>query len=129
MPCATLDKIQESLNDDINFDALRNGLNQGLGPLRARQSTDAVQSLSHGVYYMSDVDTQSPVPGLAPLLQQLRGAVDDVGNAVRALTIFSGGYDGVTRFPTQDTWEAVDYAENKVAPVQNLVNRLRPHCS
>lgn len=124
--CAPLVSIRESLDNDIDFDYLRDSLNRTFG--RTIYTMDAVQKMTHGIYYMGDINSRNQIPGLKPLLDQLAAGVDDIKNAVKALSDFDSDYGSYINFPTDTTWQSVDFAEQKKPALYGLIDKLQSTC-
>ena len=90
------------------------------------------------VHYMQDVNGNGIVPTLAPMLNDLSRASDDMRDAVEALFQISGGGYGyglgnngptvALAWPQPSTWTAIDYVDEKKNDIYALVNSLQPTC-
>ena len=83
---------------------------------------------------MQDINQNNIVPGLAPLLDNLSRATDDMSQAVEALFQPTwGGFEygsGMSlAWPQPATWTVIDYADQKKNDVYALVNALQPTCT
>jgi hypothetical protein len=138
VPCALLNQIRESLNDDISagIDGVRTVISSPYlgGGMQKRDAETKLAMVSHGVHYMQDVNGNDAVPTLESLLQNLDRASDDMKDAVEALFQLSGGGldDGPTvslAWPQPSTWTAIDYADQKKNDIYGLVNSLQGNCT
>ncbi|EFV13154.1 hypothetical protein [Segniliparus rugosus] len=140
--CSTLDQVQESLDDDI--DAGVGGLRivisspYASGSSQKNNADDKINMVAHGVTYLKGVDDDSPVPGLARILDKMDRGVDDMRNAVDSLFHWSPGtWNGLEylqpsmglAFPQQGTWDTLDYVDEQQEAASDLVAQLRGSCS
>lgn len=128
-------------------DTLDNSVSAGIAGVRTvitspylvggQQNRDAESNLvlaSHGVHVLQDINGGNIVPGLAPLLDNLNRATDDMSQAVEALfQPTSGGFEygsGISlAWPQPATWTVIDYADQKKSDVYALVNSLQSNCA
>jgi hypothetical protein len=145
-----LDQIHESLDDDIGagIDGVRQTLANPpqplllpatVGPLQKIAADQKLDMVDHGIHYINEIDIGTPVPGLDPLLERLRGSAAAMKDAVIAafptsLERFDSDVPTLTRVvhqaqPQPSTWQAIDDADQKKNDVYALVNGLHGHCS
>ncbi len=134
VPCGVLDQIRASLDNDVSagLDGVRTVISSpyGIGRLQQRDAADRLNMVNHGVHVIQDINTGTPVPGLAPLLDRLAVAAGDAKEAV--LTSFgwsAGGTGGSVAMPTQSTWDSIDYANQKKNDVYGLLDGLHGNCT
>ncbi|MFN8089955.1 MAG: hypothetical protein U0R81_13490 [Mycobacterium sp.] len=138
VPCGVLDQLRDNLDNSVSV---------GIAGVRivitspylsgGQQNRDAESNLvlaSHGVHAMQDINQNNIVPGLAPLLDNLSRATDDMSQAVEALFQPTwGGFEygsGMSlAWPQPATWTVIDYADQKKNDVYALVNALQPTCT
>lgn len=141
VPCSVLDQIQESLDNDINIDGVRNGLTTFFASDKIRITADALNGINHGVQYMDDINQRTPVPGLSPLLGRLQSSVHALNDAVNSLRTtqvaygtnsdWSGGtYSIPYQYPTftdpgPGTWSVVDDVGDKRDAIYHLIGTER----
>ena len=140
VPCGVLNEIRGSLDDDISagIDGVRTVISSpyAVGSVQKRDAEVRLAMVSHGVHYMQDVNGDGIVPTLAPMLNDLSRASDDMRDAVEALFQISGSNYGVGSYgstvslawPQPSTWTAIDYADQEKNDIYALVNRLQPSC-
>jgi len=137
-PCGVLNQLRDNLDNSVT--AGINGVRTVITSpylVGGQQNRDAESNLvlaSHGVHAMQDINRGDIVPGLAPLLDNLDRATDDMSQAVEALFQPTwGGFEyGSTMslaWPQPATWTVIDYADQKKNDVYALVNSLQPSCS
>src|SRR5262245_47761700 len=138
LPCGVLNEIRGSLDDDISagIDGVRTVISSpyAVGSVQKRDAEVRVAMVSHGVHYMQDVNGNGMVPTLAPMLNDLSRASDDMRDAVEALFQISGGGYGLGSYgptvslawPQPSTWTAIDYVDQKKNDIYALVNSLQP---
>lgn len=151
VPCGELDQIHESLDDDITagIDGVRTAIttpfSRGVsgalghwGPNPRQQDADGqLARVDHGVHYMQDINSGNPIPGLAPLLDDLQHAGDGMTAAVNSLFYTTNMWTGeeywsnypMSKAPDTSTWAAIDNAEQKKNDIYGLVNGLRGNCA
>jgi hypothetical protein len=138
VPCAALDQITESLDNDISagIAGVRTVISSPYlsGGMQQRDAADKLNMVSHGVHYMQDINAHSPIAGLAPLLDSMDRTANDMKDAVSSLFTLSGGqwsYGASVSlaFPQQGTWETIDYADQKKNELYEFVNPLRGRCT
>ena len=141
-PCGVLNEIRGSLDDDISagIDGVRTVISSpyAVGSVQKRDAEVRLAMVSHGVHYMQDVNGNGIVPTLAPMLNDLSRASDDMRDAVEALFQISGGGYGYglgnygptvsLAWPQPSTWTAIDYVDEKKNDIYALVNSLQPTC-
>ncbi|MGL6236138.1 MAG: hypothetical protein ACRC20_12435 [Segniliparus sp.] len=141
--CRTLDKLQESIDDDLDagLGGLRIVWNRSpFDTARLSNSRDKIQIFSHGVRYLRGIDDETPVPGLAPVLSRLESSAQDLRDSVDSLAYhvegsytpgydqysgsWSPGYDSLHN-PAEGDWAALDYADEQEQALVDLVEKLR----
>ncbi|GBG40857.1 hypothetical protein NJB14197_16270 [Mycobacterium montefiorense] len=137
VPCGQLDRMIEHIDNEVSdgIGAVRIVIARDTGWLYTsddrRQVRDAKVELARvdqGIHYVKDLNADSPIPGLAPLLDKLERASQNMNNAVQAL--ITGHSDGPYLFtPKDSTWASIDYAEQKRNDVYGHVISFRGNCT
>lgn len=138
VPCGVLNQLRDTLDNSVSA---------GIAGVRTvitspylaggQQNRDAESNLvlaSHGVHALQDINGGNIVPGLAPLLDNLNRATDDMSQAVEALFQPTGGGfeygSGISlAWPQPATWTVIDYADQKKNDVYALVNSYQANCA
>lgn len=138
VPCGVLNQLRDTLDNSVSA---------GIAGVRTvitspylaggQQNRDAESNLvlaSHGVHALQDINSGNIVPGLAPLLDNLNRATDDMSQAVEAL--FQPTWGGLEygsgislAWPQPATWTVIDYADQKKNDVYGLVNSYQANCA
>lgn len=142
VPCGVLNQLRDTLDNSVST---------GIGGVRTvitspyltggpqKRDADANLALvSHGVHALQDINGANNVPALAPMLDALGRATDDMAAAVDALFQPAGGGFGYgfdygttlsVAWPQPATWTVIDYADQKKDDVYALVNGLQAGCA
>jgi hypothetical protein len=138
VPCGVLNQLRDSLDNDVSagIDGVRTVITSPYvtGGPQKRDAEANLALVSNGIHGMQDVNGAANVPALAPLLDNLDRANDDMRQAVEALfQLTRGGSEyGSTislAWPQPATWTVIDYADQKKNDVYALLNSPQPACT
>lgn len=137
-PCGVLNALRDNLDNSVTagIDGVRTVITSPYlsGSQQNRDAESNLVLASHGVHAMQDINRGNVVPGLAPLLDNLNTATDDMTHSVEALFQPTGGgwqYGSTISlaWPQPATWTVIDYADQKKNDVYALVNSLQGSCT
>ncbi|WP_264991878.1 hypothetical protein, partial [Mycobacterium montefiorense] len=137
VPCGKRDRMIEHIDNEVSdgIGAVRIVIARDTGWFYTsddrRQVRDAKVELARvdqGIHYIKDLNADSPIPGLAPLLDKLERASQNMNSAVQAL-ITSHRQGPYLFTPNDSTWASIDYAEQKRNDIYGHVISFRGNCT